>query len=136
MTNTVILAPFLPGDMARKRSQGGKFAEAVTLDDVLGVFERVEGPVVTSSDVADALDCTTETARRKLKQLRDEGLVDSRMAGRTTVWWLTDAAADERAPAVVLEGITGILDDEEADRFDERTHTFREEFDREIMGED
>ena len=121
--------------MARKRSAGGEFAEAVTLDAVLGVFERVEGPVATSGDVADALGCTTQTARRKLKQLRDEGQVGSRLAGRTTVWWLTDATGKERAPASALEGITGLLDSEEADRFDERTAAFREEFDREIMGE-
>ena len=121
--------------MARNRSAGGEFAEAVTLDDVLGIFERVEGPVVTSGDVADRLGCTTQTARRKLKQLRDEGQVGSRLAGRTTVWWLTDAAGEERAPASALEGITGLLDSEEADRSDERTAAFREEFDREIMSE-
>lgn len=121
--------------MARKRGASGEFAEAVTLDDVRGVFERVEGPIATSADVADALNCTTQTARRKLKQLRDEGVVASRLAGRTTVWWLTDAAGEQRAPAAALEGITGLLDDGQADRFDERTRAFREDFDREIMGE-
>jgi predicted ArsR family transcriptional regulator len=121
--------------MARKRGASGEFAEAVTLDDVLGVFATVEGPIATSGDVADALDCTTQTARRKLNQLREKGAIDSRVAGRTTVWWLTDAADEERAPAAALEGVTGLLDPEEADRFDERTTAIREEFDRELMGE-
>jgi hypothetical protein len=56
--------------------------------------------VVTSSDVADALDCTTEAARQKLTRLYDRGEVDKRKTGRTTVWWHTGGGritADERA---------------------------------------
>ena len=48
-------------------------------DRVLAVFDAVEGPVVTSGDVADKLDCTTEAPRRTLEQLREEG--PSRAAG-------------------------------------------------------
>lgn len=71
----------------------GMYAEKAPLDAVLDVFGRVRGPVVTSSDVAEHLDCTTETARRKLKELYDQEVVDKRTTGRTTVWWVTD---DER----------------------------------------
>lgn len=52
-------------------------------------FSRVRGPVITSSDVAEDRDCTTETARRKLTELHAQGEVDKRTTGRTTVWWLT-----------------------------------------------
>jgi hypothetical protein len=45
----------------------GLYTEKAPLGAVLTVFGRVRGPVVTSSDVAEHLDCTTETARRKLK---------------------------------------------------------------------
>jgi hypothetical protein len=67
----------------------GLYTEKAPLGAVLNVFGRVRGPVVTSSDVAEHLDCTTETARRKLKQLSDQEVVDKRTTGRTTVWWPT-----------------------------------------------
>ena len=74
----------------RKRDDTtGLYTEKAPLDAVRDVFGRVRGPVVTSSDVAEHLDCTTETARRKLKELYDQGAVDKRTTGRTTVWWFT-----------------------------------------------
>jgi len=78
----------------RERNDAGQFTERVTLDAVLGVFDQVRGPVVTSSDVADALDCTTEAARQKLTRLFDQGRVDRRKTGRTTVWWRTGDEPD------------------------------------------
>ena len=74
----------------RKRSESGQYVETVSLDDVLGVFEEVRGPVITSSDVAEQLECTTEAARQKLTRLYDRGQVDKRKTGRTTVWWLVE----------------------------------------------
>jgi hypothetical protein len=73
----------------RERTDAGTFVETVTLDAVTSVFEKVRGPVITSSDVAEVLGCSTEAARQKLKQLYEEGRVDKRKSGRTTVWWHT-----------------------------------------------
>lgn len=73
-----------------KRDETGQYAETVTLDDVLGVFGAVQGPVVTSGDVAEALGCARETARRKLRALEDQGRVDSRKTARRVVWWVGD----------------------------------------------
>lgn len=85
----------------RERSESGQFVETVTLEGVLDVFDRVRGPVITSSDVADALDCTTEAARQKLTRLYDRGEVDKRKTGRTVVYWRTgdDDAERERERA-------------------------------------
>lgn len=77
------------------REDTGRYTETVALDDVLGVFETVRGPVVTSGDVADALDCSRETARRKLRTLDDQGRVASRKTAGRVVWWVVD----EREPA-------------------------------------
>jgi ribosomal protein S25 len=71
----------------RQRGETGQYVETVTQEDVLGVFSRVEGPVITSSDVADALDCSRETARRKLRELSEQGRVGNRETGRTVIWW-------------------------------------------------
>jgi hypothetical protein len=84
----------------RERSDAGTFVEKVTLDAVRGVFGEVRGPVITSSDVADQLNCTTEAARQKLTRLYDRGEVDKRKTGRTVVYWRTGGeriTPDERA---------------------------------------
>lgn len=76
--------------MSRDRGESGRYTEAITLDDVLGVFETVAGPVVTSGDVAEALDCSRETARRKLRTLEEAGAVASRKTAGRVVWWRVD----------------------------------------------
>jgi hypothetical protein len=77
-------------DMARERDESGQYVETVGPDDVLDVFDHVRGPAITSSDVADALNCTTEAARQKLTRLHEEGKVNKRKSGRTVLYWRTD----------------------------------------------
>lgn len=79
--------------MSRKREDSGRFTDTVTAGDVLGVFDAVEGPVVTSGDVAEALDCSRETARRKLRTLEERGRIASRKTAGRVVWWRTDSTA-------------------------------------------
>lgn len=81
--------------MSRERGDTGRYTETVTPDDVLGVFETVEGPVVTSGDVADALDCSRETARRKLRTLEEQDFLASRKTAGRVVWW----RLEDREPA-------------------------------------
>lgn len=76
--------------MSRERSETGEFVETITLDAVLDVFTHVPGPVVTSADIADTLDCSRETARRKLSHLQDQGVIESRETAGRVVWWLTE----------------------------------------------
>lgn len=76
------------------REDTGRYAETVSIDDVFGVFEAIEGPVVVSGDVAEALDCSRETARRKLRTLEAQGRVASRKAAGRVLWW----TADDREP--------------------------------------
>ena len=87
--------------MARERTETGEFVETVTLDRVVSAIPAVDAPVVTTRDVADRLDCTTEAARQKLAQLTEQGRVDRRkVGGRAVVWWLTESgeATDEFDP--------------------------------------
>jgi len=76
--------------MQPNRDEAGNYAESVTPADVLTVFESVDGPIVTSADVAEAFDCSRETARRKLRTLEDQGRVASRKTAGRVVWWLVD----------------------------------------------
>ena len=73
-----------------ERSSAGRYTETVTPGDVLGVFGQMEGPVVTSSDVAETLGCSQETARRKLRTLEEQGRTASRETAGRIVWWLVD----------------------------------------------
>ena len=54
--------------MSREHGEDGKYIETIPPERVLDVFDMVDGPVILSTDVADALGCSGETARRKLQQ--------------------------------------------------------------------
>jgi hypothetical protein len=78
--------------MSHHRDESGQFTEQVSLAEVLGVFESVAGPVVTSGDVAAVTGCSRDSARRKLNQLHDQGRVRRRKAsGRVIYWQQTDS---------------------------------------------
>jgi|APHM01.1.fsa_nt_gi hypothetical protein len=84
--------------MPRERGDSGQFVNTVEGDDVLDVLAAVEGPVVTSADVADGLDVTRETARRNLNPLVDDGTLDRRKtAGRVVYWRASGAESTEAA---------------------------------------
>lgn len=78
--------------MSRNRDERGQYTEKVSLSDVLGVFETVAGPVVTSSDVASATGCSDDTARRKLEALHEQGRVGRRKTAGRIIYWQLDAA--------------------------------------------
>lgn len=74
-----------------ERNDDGQFSETVSLEDVLAVFEQVEGPVVTSGDVATLTGCSRDTARRKLSKLYDEGRVGRRRTSGRVLYWRRDS---------------------------------------------
>ncbi len=80
--------------MTRKRGDGGRYTETATLADVIDVFGAVDGPVITSGDVAETLDCSRETARRKLRRLEEQGRVASRKTAGRVVWWQTESGPE------------------------------------------
>lgn len=77
--------------MSHNRDERGQFSEQVGLTDVLDVFEIVDGPVVTSGDVASATGCSGDTARRKLETLYEQGRVGRRKTAGRVVYWRLDA---------------------------------------------
>lgn len=78
--------------MDRERADSGEFVETLTLDRVVATIREAEGPIVTASEIAEALDCSTEAARQKLVTLSNQGRVARRKVGaRAVVWWLTES---------------------------------------------
>jgi hypothetical protein len=78
--------------MSRNRNDAGRFTQEVSLADVLGVFDEVEGPVVTTGDVAEATGCSSDSARRKLGRLYDQGRLGRRKTAGRMVYWRLNAA--------------------------------------------
>jgi len=112
--------PEHPSGMTRERNDSGQYVETVSPDDVIDVFQTVDGPAITSSDVAEALGCTTEAARQKLARLVDSGELDRRKTpARTVIYWRappTDegdetAASPSTAPASTDRSAADITDD-------------------------
>jgi uncharacterized sporulation protein YeaH/YhbH (DUF444 family) len=78
----------------RRRDDQGQFVETADREAVLSVFDAVEGPVVTTTDVSDVLGITTEGARRKLNELVTDGPLRRRKTGRTVVYWKVTESED------------------------------------------
>jgi len=73
----------------------------VTASEVLGLLDDLPEPVITSRDVADECGCSTDTARRKLNALEQEGVLASKTFGaRSKGWYRPDW--ESRAPDEVV----------------------------------
>ena len=70
--------------------------ETVTDEDILALLEQLPGPVITTTDVAETFDMTTEGARRKLNDLCEAGVLDRRKSGQTRVYWQIDSERSGR----------------------------------------
>lgn len=117
----------------RKRNQEGQYVETVTRERVLEALAEADEPIMATGDVADALECSREAARLKLTELADEGKVERHnVRGAVVVWW----PVDDPTTAEPLRDLVGMFDEAEADAFEERTREVREQFDREILGND
>ncbi|NGM71450.1 HTH domain-containing protein [Natronolimnobius sp. AArcel1] len=110
----------------------------VTLEDVLHVFDERDDPTepLTAPEIAEILGCSRRTVLEKLHTLEDQSTLRGKTVGsRAVVWWRPDAATDEEvAPAEPLRQIVGILGDDAADRAEERSREWREEFNQQMDG--
>lgn len=76
------------------RSDGGDGRSKVSDQDILKVFDAADEPVLTSSEVVDALaaDISRQAVNARLSRMHDDGLVDRKKSGaRAVVWWATVA---------------------------------------------
>lgn len=75
----------------KERSDTGEYVETTTPEEVLIAMRDVDTPFVTVGDIAEVLDCSPETARRKLTKLHNEGKIERREIGASAVvWWVPD----------------------------------------------
>ena len=59
--------------------------------DLASVFAKRNEPVLTASDIAEALDITQQGAHAKLQRAHNNGTVEKKTVGaRAVVWWIPD----------------------------------------------
>jgi Mn-dependent DtxR family transcriptional regulator len=57
---------------------------------ILVAVRDLYGPAVGTSEVAEEVGVSRQTADKHLRRLESDGLVNSRMVGQVRVWWLDD----------------------------------------------
>lgn len=71
-----------------------------SLGDVLDAMTAIDGPAVTASEVGIVLGCSSDTARRRLAELLDQGLVENQRKGGQLLWWRPGRETVESTDAV------------------------------------
>ena len=61
-----------------------------TNTQILRAVRNHYSPAVGASEVAERIEVSRQTVDRHLRDMDDEGLVNTRKIGRVRVWWLTD----------------------------------------------
>ncbi|QLG26866.1 helix-turn-helix transcriptional regulator [Halorarum halophilum] len=74
--------------MGRKRDEGGRYTEQITLNSVLDVFKNAVVPVLTATEVAEALDCSRPSAYNKLEELTERGDLHKKTVGAAAVVYI------------------------------------------------
>jgi len=70
----------------------------VSDEEILEVFQVVEEPVLTVGEIAGRLPIGRRGLHDRLKKLEEDGMLSSKLAGQTMVWWspeYTIIASDE-----------------------------------------
>lgn len=105
---------------------GDRRERKISDQDVLKVFDNADEPVLTASEIAEALPVTRQAVNYRLNRMHEEGTVDRKNAGASAVvWWatvapqLSDAAREaadnaDRANAVSLDDLEDEFAAEEA----------------------
>jgi len=77
--------------MDRERDDSGQYAEQITSEDVLSVFQNAELPVLTATEVSETLDCSRPSAYNKLEDfVEQEELYKKKVGARAAVYILLD----------------------------------------------
>lgn len=69
------------------RGDGGKFATGYTDGEFLEAVYETEG-LAGTSDVANAVGCSYETAIKRLTELADDGMLGTQKVANARVWMI------------------------------------------------
>ena len=75
----------------REWTEQGEYAEMYSTEETYDILASLPKQVGMTSDIADALGCSSLTARNKLQELRFDGKVEKRdTGGRAVLWYIPD----------------------------------------------
>lgn len=61
----------------------------LTEEKVVRIIKEADDPFVWPAEVADKTGVSNVTARKALKRMQEEGLVESKQSGSGSGWWLS-----------------------------------------------
>ncbi|WP_144049502.1 hypothetical protein [Halorubrum salipaludis] len=64
--------------------------ETVSDEEILSIFMESSDPFMTTAEIAEELDFTLTGARKRLYGLEENGLLNSKKAGNSPVWWISE----------------------------------------------
>lgn len=76
------------GENDRTRTEAGRFGMEYDRQDFLVAVGETDH--ATAKKIAKRVGCSPDLARKRLRQLEDEGVVESIDLGRTLLWKLTE----------------------------------------------
>lgn len=75
--------------MGKDRDESGQFTEVVSDDDIVAFLQNTDG--ASTVEVADHFEYKRPTAYRRLRDIEDEGRVQSREVGNSLLWMATQS---------------------------------------------
>jgi len=87
-------------DERERDEDSGRYTDKYPPADVLAAIEGLEGRAATS-EVAESIGCSRDTAYKKLQSMEDAGELASKKAGGIRIWSIVeDSEEDEGGPSV------------------------------------
>lgn len=80
----------MPGRTDDERGDTGEYGEEYPRELFISALLTEEGDWISTTDVANSVDCPQNTAWTRLDKLKEEGLVKTKKFGNTRVWKLSD----------------------------------------------
>lgn len=66
----------------------------VTDEEILQVFVESDDPALFSKELTEAIGMTQQAVYNRLRDLVNQGMLESKMNGDTRMWWITDAGRE------------------------------------------
>jgi Mn-dependent DtxR family transcriptional regulator len=60
-------------------------------DDIIDAIRSVPGPVAGTSEIADQLPIGRKGVDKRLREMANDDIVETRMIGRVRIWWIRDS---------------------------------------------
>lgn len=89
------VSEYMPTDSdSDARDDRGRYTAEYTEDEILKAVH--DHAPASTKEIADAVGCSRQNADRRLRELRERGVVASKKTGPALVWWLDDSAFARR----------------------------------------